>query len=197
MKNALFILLFALSTPCFAQSDAARSFSILKKEVQGFIDTTKKLTADNGQYNVYRVFLYDFSSANSICFSVSYIQNRNDYFYLSPPYVFMIDSEFVLIKSPKGLMKQLIEEQQIRLVDSLHNYKIEKKLGNFSHREWTEQGLLFWYDGLKDRKRFCVSNHRKGYVSTIGECGYDNFDSVKQSFYRDTIYRAKYRYPNK
>jgi len=205
MKNALLILLLTLSFSSFAQDRDSIKFSILKKEVQWFIDTTRNLSGSHGRYNIYTVYLYDCPDINSVCFHVSYIQNGSDYGFRTTPHFFRVFDEIVLILNSKAIAKKWIDNGQVALVDSTQRIKIMKKTYRGEHRihESPEVKFLYWYDGFTVKRRICKAYWiGEGFSqTTIAECTYDDFDAVKKSFYDDSVFegnsKMKYRYLDK
>lgn len=193
MKNALLILLLTLSSSSFAQDRDSIKFSILKKEVQWFIDTAKTFTVDGGKYNVYTIYMYEtFSEVNSICFKISFIENSYEYIYPVSPYMFVLKGEYVLISNPKGVAEKWVSNEYINVLNFVDKKMVKSKLAHdgTSIMRHKEQELICWHDGIQTRKKFCED-----------VCALTDFHSIKKSFYDDSVFeensKIKYRYLDK
>ncbi len=187
------MLLLTLSISSFAQDRDSIKFSILKKEVQWFIDTAKTFTVDSGKYNVYTIYMYEtFSEVNSICFKISFIANSYEYIYPVSPDMFVLKGEYILISNPKGIAEKWVSNEYINLVDSLYKKMVKSKLAHdgTSIMRHKEQEMICWYDGIQTRKKFCEEVR-----------AFTDFHSIKKSFYDDSVFeensKMKYRYLSK
>jgi hypothetical protein len=207
MKAILLILFIVVRVSVSAQDYSDRIFSIVTKETQSFIDSAKKRAVKKGAYCVYVIHMYDtYPLANTICFDISYIENSREYIYPSPPYMFALEDEIILVNNPKGIAKKWATDNKIELVDSFRLGRIKNKLahdGVYINRCDEIDRLLVWYDDNHVKRRYCgnlsgkPSDIRKMYYC----CTFDDFAAAKKSFYNDTTEtvpeKMKYRYLRK
>lgn len=203
MKNALIILILTLSFSSFAQDRDSIKFSILKKEVQWFIDTIKNGNLAPSKRIVYTVYMHDpFPDSNSICFALSYAY---DYIYIDPPYFFELGNDFVIVNNPLSTAKKWIENNLIEIVDSAARIRIKNVVskGIWIDHHGNSEILLCWYDGHRVYKRLCENTwgNEKAMDRNLrgkNNCSYDNFFQVKNSFYLDSIdeEKSKMKYRN-
>jgi hypothetical protein len=187
MRKTILILLLILNFPSYAQDKSDKYFAIFKDEVQRFIDTIKHSAPGLSKYYVYRIHMYDPSpDTNAMCFEISYFETSLEYIYPSPPCVFMLRNEIILINNPEGIAKQWIDKKYIIPVDSAQKKKIFKKLpGDLILRDGEYEKTLYWYDGSIVRRRFCDDPWNPLHENKL--CSYNNFSEVKASFYNDSV----------
>jgi hypothetical protein len=206
--RTIFLILFVLvGLSASAQNNSDRIFSIVTKETQSFIDSARKRAVKKGAYSVYVIHMYDtYPLANSICFDISYIENSHEYIYPSPPYMFALEDEIILVNNPKSIAKKWATDKKIELVDSFRLVRIKNKLahdGVYINRCDDIDRLLVWYDGNHVKRRYCGTS--LGKPSDIRKmhycCTFDDFAAVKKSFQNDTAQtgpaKMKYRYLRK
>lgn len=196
MKKLLLILFTTISIPSIAQDRDSINFSILKKEVQWFIDTVNNGNFAPENYSVYTLYLHDTKKeAKSLSFYVSFFYNGYRYDHDAAPYMFSLGEDVILLNVPKKIAAKWIGLKFIELIDSVNIVKIQNRLPKgdmlITH-DGLHQTLLCWYDGYKIKRRFCDAIRKlPGYngIHTVNyktDCNCHEFSDVKKSFSKNS-----------
>jgi retron-type reverse transcriptase len=192
MKKLLLILFTTISIPSIAQDSDSINFSILKKEVQWFIDTVEHGNSAHENFTVYTLYVHDTKKeAKSLSFYITFFYNGYNYDQDATPYMFSLGKDVILLNVPKKIAAKWVGLKLIEKIDLANIVKIQNRLPKgevFMTHDGDHETLLCWYDGHKIRKRFCEAIRKSpGYngvhvVNYKTDCNCREFADVKKSF---------------
>lgn len=192
----LIILLLAQLSLSAQTDNYKKGYSIFEKEIRLFIDSARKRSVHGGLYNIYTVQLYNtMQDSNSLSFSVSYIENQDEYFYPNiPPRIFWIDTNIVLISCAPDYSSIWLNVKNFPIMDSTNMRLAKNKLppdGIFISDK-AESKLFVWYNNNIVKRHFYIDN-RGDYLQDNCYNNVNNYGELKTAFECDSIFHDKER----
>ena len=195
MKKICLILSFFIAFSSHAQDELnyGRGHAFIEKELRVFSDSVQKHSRIIKAYGVYTVHVINtLTDSNSFCFTISYLLNRENYFYPSiHPYFMHIDGKPILLIIPQSYASKWLNRERYKQVDEAALQEIRTKLApNTTMCHGEKEMAMFWYDGVRVRRKFCENIRDKwerlnyeGYCY----CEAGDFNSIKEVFACDSL----------